>query len=74
MQILFLFLPEIWRGIMKVRNRKRLIKWLWLIVFSPIAIALVSLLMVGIFADIPSFEELEDPKSWKTPKAIWRPR
>lgn len=63
MQILFLFLPEIWRGIMKVRNRKRLIKWLWLIVFSPIVIALVSLLMVGIFADIPSFEELEDPKS-----------
>lgn len=48
---------------MKIKNRKKLIKWLWLLAFSPIIIILVSLLLVGITADIPSFEELEDPKS-----------
>lgn len=48
---------------MKIKNRKKLIKWLWLLAFSPIIIILVSLLVVGITADIPSFEELEDPKS-----------
>ena len=48
---------------MKIKYRKKLIKWLWLLAFSPIIIILVSLLVVGITADIPSFEELEDPKS-----------
>ena len=48
---------------MKIKNRKKLIKWLWLLAFSPIIIILVSLLVVGITAYIPSFEELEDPKS-----------
>ena len=48
---------------MKVKNRKRFLKWLWLIVFSPIILVLLALLAVWIFADIPSFEELEDPQS-----------
>lgn len=48
---------------MKIKNSKRLIGWLWLIVFSPIIFILLALLTVGITADIPSFEELEDPKS-----------
>jgi len=48
---------------MKIKNRKRFVKWLWLIVFSPIIFVLFMLLMVWIFADIPSFEELEDPQS-----------
>ncbi|MBR6465696.1 MAG: transglycosylase domain-containing protein [Bacteroidales bacterium] len=48
---------------MKIKNRKRFLKWLWLIVFSPIILVLLLLLMVWIFADIPSFEELEDPQS-----------
>ena len=47
----------------KIKNRKRFIKWLWLIVFSPVILILVALLLVWIFADIPSFEELEDPQS-----------
>ena len=47
----------------KIKNRKRFIKWLWLIVFSPIILILLALLLVWIFADIPSFEELEDPQS-----------
>ena len=48
---------------LKIKNRKRFIKWLWLIVFSPVILILVALLLVWIFADIPSFEELEDPQS-----------
>ncbi len=32
-------------------------------VFSPIIVILISLLLVWMFADIPSFEELEDPQS-----------
>lgn len=38
-------------------------KWLWALVFIPIALILLFILGVGIFAEIPSFEELEDPKS-----------
>ncbi len=38
-------------------------KWLWAIIFIPIALGLLFILGVGIFARIPSFEELEDPKS-----------
>ena len=48
---------------MKIKNRKRFLKWLWFIVFSPILLVLLLLLLVWIFADIPSFEELEDPQS-----------
>ena len=48
---------------MKIKNTKRFKKWLWLLVFSPIIFVLFMLLMVWIFADIPSFEELEDPQS-----------
>ncbi|MBQ6311565.1 MAG: transglycosylase domain-containing protein [Bacteroidales bacterium] len=48
---------------MKVKNRKRFLKWLWLIVFSPVLLVLLLLLLVWMFADIPSFEELEDPQS-----------
>ena len=48
---------------MKINNRKRFVKWLWIIVFSPIILILAALLFVWMFADIPSFEELEDPQS-----------
>lgn len=47
----------------EIKNRKRFVKWLWIIIFSPLIVILLALLFVGIFADIPSFEELEDPKS-----------
>ena len=42
---------------------KKATKWFWGVVLTPIAIFLVTLLCVAIFAEIPSFEELEDPKS-----------
>ena len=41
------------------------VRWLWIIVFSPIALLLVLLLLTaaGAFGRLPSFEELENPKS-----------
>lgn len=48
---------------MKIQNKKRFILWMWCIGLSPIILILISLLCVGLFSDIPSFEELEDPKS-----------
>ena len=42
---------------------KKATKWFWGIVLTPIVIFLVTLLCVAVFAEIPSFEELEDPKS-----------
>ena len=48
---------------MEIKNRKRVVKWVWILAFSPVVMVLAALLCVGIFADIPSFEELEDPKS-----------
>ena len=48
---------------MEIKNREKFIKWFRIIVLAPFAFLLVVLLLVGIFADIPSFSELEDPKS-----------
>lgn len=48
---------------MVIKNKKRVRKWLWLIVFSPIILLLLIVLYVWMFADIPSFAELEDPQS-----------
>lgn len=42
---------------------KKSVKWLWGIVFSAIGLVVLIFLLVGLFAEIPSFEELEDPKS-----------
>ncbi|MBR4883213.1 MAG: transglycosylase domain-containing protein, partial [Bacteroidales bacterium] len=49
--------------VFNIKDKKKLVKWIWPVMFSPVLVILFSLLMVGIFADIPSFEELEDPKS-----------
>ena len=45
------------------------VKWLWGIVFAPFALLLLLLLLTaaGLFGRLPSFEELENPKS-KPPK------
>lgn len=48
---------------MEIKNKKRVRKWVWLIVFSPIILILGALFFVWLFADIPSFEELENPQS-----------
>ena len=48
---------------MEIKNRQKFLKWFRIIVYGPFLILLFVLLLVGIFADIPSFTELEDPKS-----------
>lgn len=41
------------------------IRWIWIIAFAPVALLLFMLLLavIGLFGRIPSFEELENPKS-----------
>ncbi len=42
-------------------TRKKLTKWLWILVLCPMALVFALLFLVWAFADIPSFKELEDP-------------
>lgn len=44
-------------------TRKKIVKWFWILVSLPIAMFVLMLLIVWAFADIPSFEELENPDS-----------
>ncbi|MCR5277277.1 MAG: transglycosylase domain-containing protein [Bacteroidales bacterium] len=46
---------------MKDKTRKNIIKWFWIILTAPFALIMIILLLVGLFAKIPSFEELEHP-------------
>ncbi len=48
---------------MKDITRKRIVKWFWIIITVPIALIVIMLALVWGFADIPSFEELENPDS-----------
>ncbi len=48
---------------MKETTRKKIIKWFWIIITAPFAVLLLLLLLVALFARIPSFEELEHPES-----------
>lgn len=48
---------------MEITKRKSAVKWIWAIAFAPVAFILLALLIVSLFGRIPSFEELEDPKS-----------
>ena len=48
---------------MKDTSKKKIIKWFWIIISAPVAIVALLLLAVWAFADIPSFEELENPES-----------
>lgn len=42
-------------------NKKKIIKWFWIILTAPFVILGVMLGLVAAFAKIPSFEELENP-------------
>ncbi|MCD8206734.1 MAG: transglycosylase domain-containing protein [Bacteroidales bacterium] len=46
---------------MTERTKKRITHWFWAIITIPVAIFAIVLLCVWAFADIPSFEELENP-------------
>ena len=43
----------------------RTIRWIWVICFAPVALLAVMLTLtaLGVFGRMPSFEELENPKS-----------
>lgn len=48
---------------MEASARKKVTKWFWIILLAPVGLLLFLLLMVWLFARIPSFEELENPSS-----------
>lgn len=48
---------------MKEATRKQITKWFWIIILLPVLLLLFMVLLVWLFADIPSFKELENPDS-----------
>ena len=48
---------------MKEKTQKRIVKWFWILLLTPITAFLLLILAVWAFADIPSFEDLENPES-----------
>lgn len=48
---------------MDIKKRKKIVKWFWFLLLSPFALLIGALVLTGVFADIPSFGELEDPKN-----------
>ena len=49
--------------IMKDITKKKIIKWFWILFCTPFLLVTGLIGLVWAFADIPSFEELEDPDS-----------
>ena len=48
---------------MKEKTKKNIVKWWWIVVCSCMAFVILLVIGVGLFARIPSFEELENPES-----------
>ena len=48
---------------MKLETKKKIVKCWWILLTAPFLLLLLCLLLVAAFADLPSFEELENPKS-----------
>ena len=44
-------------------TKRRIIKWLWVLFSAPVLLAVTLITLVWALADIPSFEELENPDS-----------
>ena len=44
-------------------DKKKCVKWFWIIVLTPPSLFVLTILLIWAFADIPSFEELENPDS-----------
>ena len=44
-------------------TKRKIVKWFWILFLLPLVSMTVMLLLVWAFADIPSFEELENPES-----------
>ena len=45
------------------KTKKKIIKWLWILFSVPVLLAVTLISLVWALADIPSFEELENPAS-----------
>ena len=43
------------------KTRKTIVRWFWILLAAPFALVFLLLLLVGLFAKLPSFEELEHP-------------
>ncbi len=52
------------KSVDKNKNRK-IVRWMWIVALTPIGVAVLMLFFagIGVFGRIPSFEELENPKS-----------
>ncbi|HKM30814.1 MAG TPA: transglycosylase domain-containing protein, partial [Bacteroidales bacterium] len=48
---------------MKEKTKKKINKWLWIIVLVPLAGVFLMLFLVGAFTNIPSFRVLENPQT-----------
>ena len=48
---------------MKASTQKKISRWFWILITLPVALLLVALLLVALFAKIPSFEQIENPDS-----------
>ena len=48
---------------MKATTQKKITRWFWFLITFPFALLLVALLLVALFAKIPSFEQIENPDS-----------
>ncbi len=48
---------------MTQETRKKITKWFWILITFPVLLLLFMVLLVWVFADIPSFKELENPDS-----------
>ncbi len=47
------------------KNKREVVRWMWALVMTPVALlfAMLFLAAAGVFGRMPSFEELENPKS-----------
>ena len=44
-------------------TKKKIVKWFWVLFSIPVTMVIALILLVWAFADIPSFEDLENPES-----------
>ena len=51
--------------VVQAMNRQRFVKWFWIVVTAPFALLLLMLALTatGLFGRLPTFEDLENPKS-----------
>ena len=53
------------KKIIETLQTPRAVRWFWILIISPIALILILLFLIriGVFGKLPTFEELENPKS-----------